>query len=595
MKSESSDSPFSPGGPADGSKPDRESLETLRDLIVGAEREQIEDLRTRLDDPETFALEISRVIPQAILLRSTQDRKLTQALTPTIEEAIKSSVNRNPQPIVDAIAPAMGPSIRKAIAETIRRMIQSFNQALERSMSWQGLKWRVESWRTGKSFAEVVMLHNLVYRVEQVFLIHRESGLSLHHVLAEDTIAQDADLVSAMLTAIRDFVHDSFKTEQEDTLDTMEIGDRTVWVESGSNAVLAAVIRGTPPMELRDKLRETIEQIHLVYREKLSSFGGDTAPFEPVRPLLLDCLQTQYREKRRRISPLFWIIVLAVITGLGAGTVWMIQRHQSAQIALDSLLSEPGITILNSNIRHGTLHVSGFRDPLARDPSTVLAGLDFPSDRIAMKWELFDSLNPAFVMKRARHFLNPPPTVELTLAEGILHFLGHAPHRWITELPGRAMGLTGVHRLEWHDLIDDDVERLKSASAGLKNLMICFDTGKPDLPLSEVESMEKITSVLNVIFTQLDILDEYGEIELTGHTDISGTESLNKELSLKRAQQVESHLIDRGIPSERITVRGVGSSDPVCSEDSETCRQRNRSVTFRLVGLSGPLKDGGKS
>ena len=36
--------------------------------------------------------------------------------------------------------------------------------------------------RTGRSFAEVVMLRSLVYRVEQIFLIHRETSLSLLHV-----------------------------------------------------------------------------------------------------------------------------------------------------------------------------------------------------------------------------------------------------------------------------------------------------------------------------------------------------------------------------------------------------------------------------
>ena len=43
----------------------------------------------------------------------------------------------------------------------------------------QGLKWRVESIRTGRPFAEIVLMHSLLYRVEQVFLIHRETGLVL--------------------------------------------------------------------------------------------------------------------------------------------------------------------------------------------------------------------------------------------------------------------------------------------------------------------------------------------------------------------------------------------------------------------------------
>ena len=66
------------------------------------------------------------------------------------------------------------------------------------------------AWRTGKSFAEVVLLNTLVYRVEQVFLIHAQTGLLLQHVVADAVTAQDADMVSGMLTAIRDFARDSF-------------------------------------------------------------------------------------------------------------------------------------------------------------------------------------------------------------------------------------------------------------------------------------------------------------------------------------------------------------------------------------------------
>ena len=85
------------------------------------------------------------------------------------------------------------------------------NQTLGRSFSAQGLKWRLEAWRTGKALREVVLLRTLVYRVEQVFLIHRETGLLLQHVSAGPRRAsQDADMVSGMLTAIRDFVQDSF-------------------------------------------------------------------------------------------------------------------------------------------------------------------------------------------------------------------------------------------------------------------------------------------------------------------------------------------------------------------------------------------------
>src|SRR5436190_4493612 len=98
--------------------------------------------------------------------------------------------------------------IRRSIAESLRRLMQS----LEHTFSWRGLKWRFEALRTGKTFAEVVMLRSLVYRVEQLFLIHRKTSLSLLHVTADSAIAKDSDMVAGMLSAIQDFVRDSFAT-----------------------------------------------------------------------------------------------------------------------------------------------------------------------------------------------------------------------------------------------------------------------------------------------------------------------------------------------------------------------------------------------
>ena len=141
-------------------------------------------------------------------------------------------------------------------------------------MSWKGLQWRWEAFRTGKSFAEVVLLHTLRFRVEQVFLIHKKTGLLLNHVLAEGVSGQGEEVISGMLTAIQDFVRDSFGQGKDDGLESLQIGDLTVWIEQGSGAILAGVIRGAPPIELREVFQETLETIHAQFSELLQTFPG---------------------------------------------------------------------------------------------------------------------------------------------------------------------------------------------------------------------------------------------------------------------------------------------------------------------------------
>ena len=88
-------------------------------------------------------------------------------------------------------------------------------------------------------------------RVEQVLLIHRPTGLKLEHCFAPTVAYQDPEMVSGMLTAIQDFVRDSFSAPPGETLDSLRVGDLEVWVEQGPHATIAAVIRGHAPASLR--------------------------------------------------------------------------------------------------------------------------------------------------------------------------------------------------------------------------------------------------------------------------------------------------------------------------------------------------------
>ena len=124
-----------------------------------------------------------------------------------------------------------------------------------------------------------------------MFLIHPESGLLLAHAWAPDLQASDPDLISGMLTAIRDFVADSFSREGDaGGLRRFSVGELTVMVEQGPRAVLAAVVRGQAPDSLLEQLQDTLETIHLQFSGALADFDGDAAALEAARPLLEECL-----------------------------------------------------------------------------------------------------------------------------------------------------------------------------------------------------------------------------------------------------------------------------------------------------------------
>ena len=404
--------------------------------------------------------ELAELLPEAIALRSGRDRQLARALAPTVEGAISESVRRNPREIASAIFPVLGPAIRKAIAETLAGLVASINRTLEHSLSPRGLRWRLEAWRTGVPYAQIVLKHALIYRVEQVFLIHAETGLLLAHAWTPELKASDPDLISGMLTAIRDFVGDSFARERDaGGLRRFSVGELTVMVEQGPRAVLAAVVRGQAPDSLLERLQDTLETVHLQFAGALADFDGDAAAFEPARPLLEECLTTvvatdQTSERRGRMAWLPWAIAGAAARR-GCSAASAIRSHRRWTRAVSALESQPGIVLTRAERGGGRWRFAGLRDPLARDPAAVLAGVAVDSPDVEQRWEPYLSLQPEMVLARARRSLAPPASVALALASDTLRLRGlgaaSVGHRRRAGLaPGRCGG-AGPERRDARD------------------------------------------------------------------------------------------------------------------------------------------------
>ncbi|SDT17551.1 OmpA family protein [Bradyrhizobium canariense] len=69
-------------------------------------------------------------------------------------------------------------------------------------------------------------------------------------------------------------------------------------------------------------------------------------------------------------------------------------------------------------------------------------------------------------------------------------------------------------------------------------------------------------------------------IEIAGHTDTDGDDAFNQALSEKRAQAVADYLIKAGLPADRFTATGYGSTQPIASNDTDEGKAQNRRIEF---------------
>ena len=555
-------------------------LSELRELLFGSERRQLDELRRRLDTTELSPEELAEKLPQAIVQRAARDRQLAIALAPTVENAISESVRRNPHEIATAIFPVLGPSIRKAIAETMSGLVNTINRAIEHSLSPRGIRWRVESWRTGVPFAQIVMRHALVYRVEQVFLVHAETGLLVAYV--PDEGGDEANIVSGMLTAISDFVNDSFEPKQTGELRTFAAGDLTVMVEPGPQAYVAAVVRGTAPDTLPLKLQTTVETIHLQWSNPLASFDGECTPFATTAPLLEECIETllstDQASRRQGLRMFAWAIPAALI--IAAVAWWWTRDARRWNAMLTRLETEPGIAVIRSERTGGKWRVTGMRDPLAASPAALMASAGIDTTDVVAQWEPYVSTEPALILARARRVLSPPGGVTLTLDGEALTAAGRAPAAWIVRAEALAPALAGVASADFSRVAPGLPGNMETPATEIERTHVLFAAGSDFLDPAALSAITEVATRLAQLGAGARTNRYDVTLRIVGRADPSGTESDNLALSRRRATAVRDRLAALGIPAAQLVVDATGSNDPLPAEGEAERARLNRSASF---------------
>jgi outer membrane protein OmpA-like peptidoglycan-associated protein len=581
-----------PSGPDDGeSASGDDSLEELRHLIIAPEQEDLAKLHERIDNPELRVRDVSAVLPEAIRLRREQggEAALGEALAPSVESALRESVRKDPGTLADALFPVMGPAIRRSIQQTLRSLFDSFNQTMEQSLSFRGFQWRLEALRTGRSFSEVALMHSLLFRVEQVFLIHKKTGLPLAHVVAPAVAMEDPSLVSGMLSAIQNFVRDSFHSPQGEGVEKLNVGELEVWVEDGPYAILAAVIRGMAPPDFRSTMVEALELLHRKFGAEMERFDGETAPFATAASDLSTCLDSRYREKPSVRPKPYVLVFVSALALLAAGWV-SVRWWQDLQWSrfVDSLRTQPGLVVTSFERQGGRFVIRGLRDPLSSEPLTLVQSAGLDPRKAEFHWAGYYALDDAIVQQRAIYLLRPPVTAKIFVQNGVLRIEGQAPGAWIAGLGAKAPLLAGVGKLDLTRLENENRAELDRLQDALAHALVKFPIGSAEIPARDLQSLHELgPKIISLLQTSATLHREL-VLMVVGHSDSTGPEATNFQLSQLRADRVRSQLIREGLPTDAAVARGVASSQPLKSEDSEEARQLNRSVTFRVAQRPAP-------
>ena len=288
------------------------SLESLREILFGAQvsglREEIAELERRVTDRDT----------------------LIGIISPVLADAIRRKIRDARDEMIEALYPILGQLVVRAVSEAIRDLARTIDAQMRTKLSPRRIWRRWGARLRGVSSAEMALRESLPFSVTEVLLIHRESGLLLWHVSRDHDTLPDSDLVSGMLTAIRDFSRDTFGQAKEGQLDEIQYGEQRILIEAAQHAYLAVVVDGVEPAGFRAQMRELIIEVNHTHQTALRDYGGDPAPLASVegalRSLFTAAEPRQLRSAQKRVLAAVAALTVVCLVGSCLTGLWAQRR-----------------------------------------------------------------------------------------------------------------------------------------------------------------------------------------------------------------------------------------------------------------------------
>ena len=123
---------------------------------------------------------------------------------------------------------------------------------------------------------------------------------------------------------------------------------------------------------------------------------------------------------------------------------------------------------------------------------------------------------------------------------------------------------------------------------GLQAIKVTFESGIL-FPTNGTTLSAAAKNQLATFSTQMKDLQDT-DITIYGHTDNTGSASVNERISLQRAQSVASYLESRGIKASRIHSEGKSFNNPVADNDTAEGRAKNRRVEMYVTANENMIK-----
>ena len=534
-----------------------DALDKLKAILLTAEKErlahlegEVSDLHAQLADKERLLETLDPIIADLLYKKIMESKNtMAEALAPVMGSALRAQIAEAKDDIADALHPVIGSAVRKSVAEAMKNLMKAINERIDKIVN--------RGFRASNKLDRLTLLREaLPFHLEQIFYIHRESGILISHASFNPQQSGNEDIISGMLTAIRAFSKSAFSAKEE-SLYEIQYENLNIFIEDGKYAYLACVVSGTPSTRFKEMMTELEHKLHLRFYKELRGFNGHTDELEGIQPVISNFItsvnepmlqnaaslqKTSVRKPALLMAGLILILAITAFIFWGRGASG---KEQQLSAVIQQYQAQPG-SFFTSRKEGDTIVLKGQlfendRKDLLRQIDELGFNIDsddlfiLPSNR-----QLQQTVQEA---KQALHIKGP---VSLLIDSAQIRLEGRVKSRLEQIALARFIARNSGLPLIWNQLtIASTPDSLTNAD--LSTFILEFNPGSSGLTKSARHKLDKLSNLLSG--------RPFKKMVILGTADGNGSFTANQHIARKRAEAARLYLLKHAIPKEKMVIK----------------------------------------
>ncbi len=240
-------------------------LDELREVILREDREALTEIENTLNDPRLLSEKVNPIIEQHLEFLKSE---FPDAYRTAVGRQIDARLELFKDEMIGHMYPEMGKIVRKYVTHQFQLLKERIDGTVRNTFSLKTVKRKFKATFLGIDESDLVLTGADSIKIEEIYVIQRNSGLLLGKAAREEVL--DQDVVAGMLTAIKSFVEDAFRRDSED-LEMIQYGSYKIFIQNFHSYYIAVAMQGSLSASESDVLSTKLLKFAHSYLEKLEN------------------------------------------------------------------------------------------------------------------------------------------------------------------------------------------------------------------------------------------------------------------------------------------------------------------------------------